>query len=149
MADVAESLSSLHDIRLPGLGPEALLGDVAVTFAAGLALALIATQLARLFLYRPASRCQRLLEALFDSRQLPAGERLLAQARLLKRLADELAQEPARDDWLTLLDRRLGTDFFTVGPGAQLRDGLYRREPPVDPEVIEREVVRLLRRARI
>src|SRR5690606_32744455 len=99
------------------------------------------------------------------------GERLLAQAKLLDRLAAELegaeetgaersgdegngnegaSRERARlPGRLALLDRRLRSDFFTTGPGAGLPEALYRREATVDPEEIDRALTRLLARARL
>lgn len=159
MADVAERLAALTDLRLPALAPEALIADAAIAVCAGLALAMILVRLSRLFLHRPPTRRQTLLAALARSRALPWDERLLAQARLLRPLAreadGEADSEPGEGDWLAALDRRLGTDFFTVGDGASLREALYRPGrsgrpgAPVDPDVIDREVERLLRRARV
>lgn len=161
MADLAERLAGLHDIRLPALWPEALIADAAAATAVGLSLALCVVLLARLLLYRPASRRRRLLEALAASRALPTGERLLAQAKLLDRLAAELEGAEASGDKeasreradlggrLALLDRRLRSDFFSAGPGAGLQEALYRREATVDPEEIDRALTRLLARARL
>ncbi|SMF51841.1 protein of unknown function [Tistlia consotensis] len=151
MVDVADRLARLHGLRLPALDTGAVLADVAAAFAAGLLLAILVVLLARAFLRPADSPRRRLLADLAGSRTLPREERLLAQARLLRRLAAEIEEgEPVRaEDWPGLLDQRLGTDFFTAGAGARLREALYRRDAALDPESIDRELTRLLRRTRL
>ena len=78
--------------------------------------------------------------------------RLIAQARLLRRLTRTLAGDEAASakgsDWAAILDRLLATDFFGKGAGATVTEGLYRRPAPADPDLIDAELGRLFARIR-
>lgn len=148
MADTAEILTELRDLRVPeptGLGP---LADTAAAFSLGLAAALVVALLLRAVASRPPSRRQAALAELAQTRRLAPAERLMAQATILKRVAAELGTDGG-GEWPAALDRQLGSDFFSAGPGVGLRQCIYRRDTSsVDPDLIEREVARLLRRMR-
>jgi hypothetical protein len=91
------------------------------------------------------------LAELAGSRDLDPESRLVAQARLLRRLARTLAGDAAAREtgaaWATRLDTLLATDFFTKGPGRVLADGLYRRQTP-DLDGLDAELGRLIGRLR-
>ncbi len=97
MADAAEILSGLRDLRMPeptGYGP---LADAAAAFSLGLAAALVVALLLRAVTTRPPTRREAALAELAETRRLDPAERLTAQAALLKRVAAELgASGPGR-----------------------------------------------------
>ena len=147
----ADLLAELRDSRLPELSEASVLADAATAFVAGLILALAIALVVRVFARRPPSRRDRALAELAASRALAPDERLLAQARLLRRVADERDRrgvDSTSAHWADVFDQRLDTDFFTAGPGVVLREALYRPDARVDPEQIDRELVKLLRRIR-
>ncbi len=88
------------------------------------------------------------LADLAGSRGLDGPDRILAQARLLRRLVRTLKatrRPPPRRRLAGRLDAVLRTDFFTAGAGRVLVDGLYRRESP-DPASLDAELSRLIGR---
>ena len=158
MADAAEVLTELRDLRVPESSGTGALADAAAAFALGLAAALLLAVLLRAITIRRPSRRAAALTELTAARGLAPAERLMVQAAILKRAATDLgitdqaageAHGPSdRGDWLLALDRQLGRQFFTSGPGAGLRQSLYRPAITIDPEVIEPEVIRVLRRVK-
>ena len=91
------------------------------------------------------------LAELARSRGLDPEARLLAQARLLRRLGRTLAGDAETRatgaDWAARLDGLFKTDFFTRGTGRVLADGLYRRQTP-DLDTLDAELGRLIGRLR-
>src|SRR4051794_14284679 len=84
------------------------------------------------------------------TRELAPDARLVAQARLLRRVARTLEGEAAASErgeaWASRLDRLFATDFFSRGAGRVLVDGLYRRPAAPDAGAIDAELARLLAR---
>lgn len=155
MASGVDPLAELRDIRVPAPTVETLLADILIAIAAGILLGLFLALLARLILRRRRSRRETLIGALEATRHLPLKDRLFAQAAVLKRAASDIppledsGRSPfAAQSWTARLDRWLGGDFFSKGTGAKLREVLYHREPDIDPDTVDRELVRLIRRAR-
>ncbi len=92
------------------------------------------------------------LATLAASRGLPAPERLVAQATLLRRVVRTLQGEAAArergDAWLMQLDRSFDTEFFTRGPGRGYAEDLYRPGPDIDAGRMDTELAALIRRIR-
>jgi hypothetical protein len=86
MDKVEDALALLRDIRPPDLDAVQLTSDALTAFAIGLLLAMLFAAVIRVVTYRPMPARVVLLEDLFRSRAMPRGERLLAQAKLAKRL---------------------------------------------------------------
>ena len=88
----------------------------------------------------------RLFDRTVDAAHTPAAK-LAAISALLRRAArtiDPAAGALDGDAWLQFLDRGLATPVFAAGPGALLRDGVFRREL----STTEVDAVRRLARAR-
>lgn len=155
MAAGADPLAGLRDIRFPAPTIETLLTDALIAIAAGILFALFVTFFTRLILRKRRSLREAVLAGLEATRQLKSGHRLFAQAALLKQAASEIplledssdAQAKLRS-WTAKLDHWLRSDFFSKGMGVKLREALYRQEPDLDPDAVDRELVRLIRRAR-
>lgn len=148
-AESAEVLAQLRDLHLPELSEVGILADWAAGASLGLLVSLLFLILLRRFVRRLPSRREAALKALAESKDLEPAERLLAQARILQTLAQEL--QPASSDaahWSTVLEEYLKTDFFTAGPGKVFSEGLYRPALCADPEELERELLPLLKRVR-
>jgi hypothetical protein len=147
MAPGADPLAALRDIRLPEPTQWDALADAAMAFAAGLLVALAVVMLARALMRRRQSRREAALVELEATRRLAGKNRLIAQANLLRRLASQMpvaTGDASALHWTARLDRETGTDFFTAGAGAGLREALYRRDAEIDPERIDRQLVLLL-----
>lgn len=151
MAPGADPLVALRDIREPHTTLEMILADALMAVAAGLLLAVIIACLAQLILRRKRSKRDAALAGLEMTRHLPADDRLFAQAAVLKKVASHLPPVPYdtpstdRLEWTSRLDSWFGSDFFAKGTGARLRETLYRRDKTVDPDLVDKELVRLLR----
>ena len=130
MADVAQLLQNLHPMREPP--PPSPIAPFLLMFAIGVAIAAIAYAAWRQARRRRAGLRRSAELALAATRTLDPGERLAAQARLLRRLVrardGEFAARAQGDGWLAALDRSFGTTFFTAGAGRAYADGLYRRD---------------------
>lgn len=71
------------------------------------------------------------LKSLKDSRLLNPNERLIAQSRLLRDVAQSVDKEPSfqyGDVWLEQLDRIFKTNFFTKGEGKIFGAELYQKD---------------------
>ncbi len=148
-ADSAETLARLRDLHPPELSEVSILADWAAGASLGLLLSLALLMLLRRFVRRLPSRREAALKALAASRTLEPAERLLAQARILQTLAQDL--QPASSGaahWHRVLEGYLKTDFFTAGSGKALSEDLYRPVSSADPDEIERELLPLLKRVR-
>ncbi len=149
--EIAETLGKLRDIHLPELTDAAILADWAAAASLGLFAALLLILLASAFVRRSVSDRKDLLAALTASRGLAPAERLLAQAKILQELAAREARkgnaEVEEVDWRETLGGLSRSEFFVTGPGAALREDLYRPNPASDPEAFDRELVALLKRA--
>jgi hypothetical protein len=146
MAGSADVLAGLRDIRMPAAGGTDILAEVGAAFAIGLLAAILLALLARLVARRPPSLRQAALTDLARTRFLAPDERVFAQARLLQRVSEALGAPGSQ--WPAELDRRLGTDFFTHGAGRHLHEDLYKPGTALDPDRLDADLVRLLRRIR-
>lgn len=130
MADVAQLLQTLHPMREPP--PPAPVAPFLLMLAIGVAVAAIAYAAWRQARRRRSGLRRSAELALAATRTLDPGERLAAQARLLRRLVrardGEAAARAHGDGWLAALDRSFGTTFFTAGAGRAYAEDLYRRE---------------------
>ncbi|WP_282607002.1 DUF4381 domain-containing protein [Pelagibius sp. Alg239-R121] len=151
-AETAKALSQLRDIHLPELSEAGILADWAAGASLGLLAAVFLTLLGGAVLRKLPSHRKNALVALTASRTLEPAERLLAQAKILQAIAlqeDRKGDQNATDrHWSMTFEQRLPGHFFTAGAGMSLRDDLYRPEPRTDPEAIDREILRLLKRRR-
>ncbi|AWV15777.1 MULTISPECIES: DUF4381 family protein [Methylobacterium] len=150
-AEIPLSLDQLRGLHLPGGAAGALQGEVVAAAALGFLAALL-VGLVRYGRGRARAGIRRAaLAELARSRNLDPEARLVAQARLLRRLGRTLGGETeARAtgaDWAARLDALFRTDFFTRGAGRVLADGLYRRQDP-DLDALDAELGRLIGRLR-
>ncbi|AIQ92712.1 MULTISPECIES: DUF4381 family protein [Methylobacterium] len=150
-AEIPLSLEQLRGLHLPGGAAGALQGEVVAAAALGFLAALL-VGLVRYGRGRARAGIRRAaLAELARSRNLDPEARLVAQARLLRRLGRTLGGETeARAtgaDWAARLDALFRTDFFTRGAGRVLADGLYRRQDP-DLDALDAELGRLIGRLR-
>jgi hypothetical protein len=139
----ADALMGLRDIRAPLPTLETMLADCLMAFVAGLIIAILIALIARIFFRRKRSRREDALRDLEAMRHLPAEQRLLAQAVLLRQVASHAPSEKHDLHWTAKLDAWLGSAFFTQGAGTMLRDALYCPDRPIDPDVIDREMAQL------
>ena len=150
--DAALSLDQLRGLHLPGNAAGALLGEIVAAAALGFAAALLVGLLRYLRARAQATLRRAALAELAASRDLDPEARLVAQARLLRRLArtrlGEAAASAEGADWAGRLDRLFATDFFSAGAGRVLVDGLYRRRETPDPARLDAELGRLIGRMR-
>ena len=150
-AEIPLSLEQLRGLHLPGGAAGALQGEVVAAAALGFLAALL-VGLVRYGRGRARAGIRRAaLAELARSRNLDPEARLVAQARLLRRLGRTLGGETeARAtgaDGAARLDALFRTDFFTRGAGRVLADGLYRRQDP-DLDALDAELGRLIGRLR-
>jgi hypothetical protein len=150
-AEASLSLEQLRGLHLPGGAAGAVQGEVVAAAALGF-LAAVLVGLARYLRGRTRASLRRAaLAELARSRGLDPEARLVAQARLLRRLGRTLggdeAARAAGGDWAARLDALFRTDFFTRGAGRVLADGLYRRQVP-DLDALDAELGRLIGRLR-
>ena len=148
-AEIPLTLDQLRGLHLPGGAAGAVQGEVVAAAALGFLAALLvglvryARGRARVSLRRAA------LAELARSRSLDPETRLVAQARLLRRLGRTLGDDAGATGtaWAARLDTLFRTDFFTRGAGRVLADGLYRRQDP-DLDALDAELGRLIGRLR-
>lgn len=150
-AEIPLSLDQLRGLHLPGGAAGALQGEVVAAAALGFLAALL-VGLVRYGRGRARAGIRRAaLAELARSRNLDPEARLVAQARLLRRLGRTLGGETearaTSADWAARLDALFRTDFFTRGAGRVLADGLYRRQDP-DLDALDAELGRLIGRLR-
>ncbi|WP_292512026.1 DUF4381 family protein [Methylobacterium sp.] len=149
MTQAPIGLENLRGIHLPTGSAGAVQGEIALAIALGFLAALLVAAIAWWRRRRSASLRRIALDELAAARGLPAEARLVAQARLLRRLVRTMRGEGAADakgaEWSATLDRIFATTFFSQGAGRVLGEGLYRREP-ADPAAIDAELGRLLTR---
>ncbi|MDP4003918.1 DUF4381 family protein [Methylobacterium sp. NEAU K] len=173
-ADAPLTLDQLRGLHLPGGAAGAVQGEIVAAASLGFLAALLVGLVRHLRGRARASLRRAALAELARSRGLDPEARLVAQARLLRRLARTLEEAPpiwrpvgrararlrtgpdpatgaaARETgaaWAGRLDGLLATDFFTRGAGRVLADGLYRRQAP-DLDALDAELGRLIVRLR-
>ncbi|SDN32667.1 protein of unknown function [Methylobacterium phyllostachyos] len=140
-------LDQLRGLHLPGGAAGAMQGEIVAAALLGFCAALL-VGLIRYWRGRTRATVRRAaLAELARSRGLDPEARLLAQARLLRRLGRTLAGDAETQvtgaDWAARLDELFKTDFFTRGAGRVLADGLYRRQAP-DLDALDAELGRLI-----
>jgi hypothetical protein len=150
-AEIPLSLDQLRGLHLPGGAAGAVQGEIIAAAALGFLAALL-VGLVRYGRGRAGASLRRAaLAELARSRGLDPEARLVAQARLLRRLGRTLGGEAESRatgaDWAARLDGLFRTDFFTRGAGRVLADGLYRRQDP-DLDALDAELGRLIGRLR-
>ncbi|CAM3008391.1 hypothetical protein JHFBIEKO_2647 [Methylobacterium mesophilicum] len=149
--EIAPSLDQLRGLHLPGGAAGAVQGEVVAAAALGFLAALLVGLVRYLRGRARASLRRAALAELAGTRDLDPESRLVAQARLLRRLARTLAGDDAAREtgaaWAARLDTLLATDFFTRGSGRVLADGLYRRQD-TDLDGLDAELGRLIGRLR-
>ncbi|WP_375409068.1 DUF4381 family protein [uncultured Methylobacterium sp.] len=143
---VPAGLEQLRGLHLPAGSAGGLQGEIALAVALGFLAALL-VGLVRWWQRRARASVRRsALNELAATRQLPPQARLVAQARLLRRLVRTLQGDAAADAkgeaWSAVLDRLFTTTYFSRGAGRVLGEGLYRREA-ADPAAIDAELGRL------
>lgn len=157
LAEIPLSLDQLRGLHLPGGAAGAVQGEVVAAAALGFLAALL-VGLVRYARGRARATLRRAaLAELARSRGLDPEARLVAQARLLRRLDRSLDRSGEAEagtgtratgpDWAARLDGLFRTDFFTRGAGRVLADGLYRRQDP-DLDALDAELARLIGRLR-
>jgi hypothetical protein len=150
MADgLARALEMMHPMREP---PQpASLAPFALTLAVGCAAGLALLALAILARHRRAGLRDAAAAALARTRALRSGDRLAAQAALLRRLVRQIAGEDAARlhgaAWLAELDRVFATRFFTQGAGVAYGDALYHADLP-DVDALDAELAGLFAKLR-
>ncbi|AWN34971.1 DUF4381 domain-containing protein [Methylobacterium radiodurans] len=150
--ETAAALDQLRGLHLPGNAAGALQGEVVAAALVGFATAL-GIGLFRFLRSRAGTTLRRsALRELAATRELPPEARLVAQARLLRRIArTRLGEEAAAAhgaEWAARLDRLFATDLFSAGAGRVLVDGLYRRHAAPDAAALDAELGRLIGRMR-
>ncbi len=147
-ADAPAGLAQLRSLHLPPVDGSGQ-GEVVLAIALGFTAALLVGLFRFLRDRRRNSVRRAALAELAAARPLPPEARLVAQARLLRRLARTLRGDAAASgqgaDWARTLDGLFATTFFTTGAGRGLVENLYRRETP-DPAAIDAELGRLFAR---
>ena len=150
MADVAQLLETMRALREPP--PPATVAPYLMMLALGVAAALVVLAVARQARQTRAGLHSSARALLAATRRLPPGERLAAQASVLRRLVRAVrGDRDARatgTDWLAVLDRTFATTYFSAGEGQALADALYRREPMADIDALDRSLSKLMPRAR-
>jgi len=149
VSDAAPSLEALRGLHaeLPVAFDSLVM--LAMGGALGAALSIGAAVLLRPWLLRRRAVRRTALEALDRARNLPAEERLIAQATLLRHVATAVGEVPhlRGTNWLTHLDALFATDFFSAGAGRCFGDALYQPVPLPDMDAVElglrRHVARL------
>lgn len=89
------------------------------------------------------------LAALECSREYPAADRLVIQARMLRDVANSI--DPAAcflhgDAWLSRLDEIFDTNFFSQGPGRIFGEELYKPVSTAVTDNLDTELSHLLAR---
>ncbi len=136
-SDVLAELRGLHG---PPVDWGAVLADALVALAIGLLAAWLIARIFGMVTERRLSPERRALRRLEEARE--SG--LTARALILQDLARSLP--PGEGDWLSRLDAHLG-GLFTTGPGAGLREALYRPGTTLDTERFDAALKAALERA--
>jgi hypothetical protein len=148
MVDAADALNGLRAIHAPANFSEAPVIAAAALAGCLCALALMAWLRVRPLRWRAVRRSA--LAGLALSRSLDPGERLAAQAALLRRVVRATEGEaPGRlrdGDWLACLDRVFSTSFFTSGAGRAFGEALYRPSSDHDVAALDHALKKFLAR---
>ena len=147
-------LSGLRGLHLPTGGGGWVRDELAFAVGLGIAFGLLFALLVGLGRFlrdrRRASIRHAALNELVRARSLDPDIRVVAQARLLRRVVRTVAGDTDASTqgsaWAATLDRTFATTFFSQGAGHALIDGLYRRPQPVDSAIVDAELERLLAR---
>ncbi len=152
MTPAEPTLDALRGLHLPNHAAGAISGEVVVAILLGFSAALLVGLVRYLRVRARATLRRAALRDLAAARDLEPEARLVAQARLLRRVARTLQGEDAAtaqgQAWAQKLDGLFATTFFTAGAGLVLTEGLYRRGDRPDPAALDAELGRLLGRIR-
>lgn len=147
-----EALTALRGLHLPPVEMMADAPAIALSVAVGLAAALAIAGAWGMVMESQRSVRRGALDALAQSSGLAPNERLVAQAKLLRRLVRTLDGDASArqrwDAWAKQLDRTFRTDFFSRGEGRHYVEGLYRAGLGPDPAFMEAELATLFKRIR-
>lgn len=148
MADPGQILEGLRKIHPPAGADSASPALLMTLTGSALSIALCAAFWSKFRRWREVRRAT--LEALAAARHLPPGERLAAQAAVLRRLIRTLCGDgPARQqgrDWLACLDSAFSTRFFTEARGQIFGEALYRPLSGQDVDALDHSLRRLFAR---
>lgn len=151
MPSAHETLAALRPLHSP-MDPALGLGDLFLSMALGLAVALIVAELWTLLRKRRTSIRRSALDELASSRTLSSEARLISQAKLLRNIVRALEGDAAArlhgDAWLAQMDATFATEFFTSGDGRAFGESLYRPVPHPEPEIMDREIQEFISRVR-
>jgi hypothetical protein len=131
MSDAAPGLEALRGLHTSE-GAFAADPLIPLAFLAGLLLAAGAAMAPRLAFFRHYTRRREALAAIIAADGLPSGERLAAQAAILRslaRAADPGTAHLQGKAWLAALDRMCRTTYFTDGAGHCFATELYTGGP--------------------
>jgi hypothetical protein len=150
MSDMAQLLNGLRPLHIASEIDRA--SPVVAMALLGCAAALACTFALGPWLMRRRALRRFALDELAATRALPSEARLVAQARLLRRIVAQLNAGAAREQgetWLNRLDRVFSTRFFSEQAGQAFGDALYRPLADVDvdalDEALQRHFVRIER----
>jgi hypothetical protein len=141
--DAADTLARLHDVRDPATGVAEAVADALAGGSVGVLSALLAFILLRAVTKRLPTQREVVSAELTRARHLAPDQRLLAQAKLVDRIAPDISlgpgasgsSDPTRSEGRSEPWQRLKAD---------LRDALYRQDPAIDLDRVEGEILRLL-----
>ena len=140
-----DPLSELRDIHLP---QQAGLPLSFYIVALASMLLIVMTGMALKILWRRRNVKADALRLLQDASELPDQESLLAQAKLLRRLANTVGDGKTTKSrgraWLKRLDALFVTDFFTAGAGQIFGEALYRRQGASDAPAVAAKLRQLI-----
>lgn len=114
-----------------------------VAVAAVLVPALLFAWYRRLTRQTAVKTAKKLLAALKQNPDLDNGQKLRELSVLLRRVAISIAPDPSQvagltgASWLAFLDQGLPDAPFSLGVGAALADGPYRRSVPGDAQIAQ------------
>lgn len=151
-ADTVSGIEHLRGLHLPGHAAGLVEGEIVVAMALGFAAALIAGLVRHLYRRSRIGVRRSALNALAAAGRLDPETRLVAQARLLRRIVRTLQGDEAASlrgpAWAVRLDEIFATDAFSNGIGRVFVDGLYGRRERPDSALLDAELSRLIGRLR-
>ncbi|WP_407050389.1 hypothetical protein [Methyloraptor flagellatus] len=146
----ADPLAGLIDIRGPAPTQPGTMADAALAGAGGIALALLVALALRPFARRPQTPEAIALAQMTAARQRGPSERASALASAFAAWAGSpgapvrLSAPAGR----AALDARFGTDWFAGPAGTRFATALYRPDPELDLDAVERQFAEIIRRGR-
>lgn len=142
--DAADALSRLHDVREPATGSAETIADALAGGSLGLLSALLAFVLVRSFTQRSLTRREIARAELRRARGLAPDQRLLAQAKVLDRVAPDASGRSGEDELSETAHSSDDPDLPWRRLRGELHQALYRPNPTIDLDRIEGEILQLL-----